>query len=218
VSDTPLFADPLYGLRYWRVTADEGGEALVGPHQHALWPPGGQWLHASCPTGHTAPAPECDCGAHAWHPRRRSVRDVLAPRGTVAGIVEAQGAIEVHEDGIRAARARPHALLVTPGCNKAMIRRLADRYGAALVEVRGPRALLAHCQEHDIGMGEDVVADLLGTGDPAQRRRATFRNDALRLVAAVAVAAVLVVLGLQVTADPPGDRTLFGRTGEIHTH
>jgi hypothetical protein len=143
---------------------------------------------------------------------------VLAPRGTVAGIVEARGAIEVHEDGIRAARARPYALLLTPGCNEAMIRRLAERYGASLVEVRGPRALLAHCREHDIGMGEDVVSELLGTGDPDERRRARLRNDALRLVAALAVATLLVVLGLQVTADPPGDHTLFGRTGEIHTH
>jgi hypothetical protein len=218
VSDTPLFADPLYGLRFWRVTSDEGGEALAGPHQNTLWPPGGQWLHAQCPTGHAAPAPGCDCGAHAWHPRRGSVRDVLAPRGTVPGIVEAQGAIEVHEDGFRAARARPCALLITPGCNEAMIRRLADRYGVSLVEVRGPRQLLAHCREHQIGMGDDVVAELLGTGDPAERRRARLRNDALRLVAAFAVAALLVVLGLQVAGDPPGDRTLFGRTGEVHTH
>jgi hypothetical protein len=218
VSDTPLFADPLYGLRYWRVTSDEGGEALAGPHQNVPWPPGGEWLHAKCPTGHAAPAPGCDCGAHAWHPRRRSVRDVLAPRGTVAGIVEAQGAIEVHEDGIRAARSRPCALLLTPGCNEAMIRRLADRYDASLIAVKNPRQLLAHCREQHIGMGEDVVCELLGMDDPAQRRRARFRKDALRLVAALAVSALLVVLGLQVAVDPPGDRTLFGRTGEIHTH
>ncbi len=198
--------------------SDEGGEVLAGPHQNALWPPGGQWLQARCPTGHAAPAPGCDCGAHAWHPRRHSVRDVLAPRRTVPGIVEAQGAIEVHEDGIRAARARPHALLVTPGCNAAMIRRLADRYGAALIEVRGPRDLLAYCREHHIGMGEDVVSELLGTGDPRQRRRAKFRHDFLRVAAALMVTALLVVLGLQLAVDPPGDRTLFGRTGEIHTH
>jgi hypothetical protein len=217
VSETPLFADPLFGLRFWRVTSDEGGELLAGPQKNTPWPPGGEWLHAQCPTGHGAPAPGCDCGAHAWHPRRRSVRDVLASRGTVAGIVEAQGAVEVHEDGIRAARARPYALLLTPGCNQALIRRLGDRYGTSLVEVSGPRALLSYCREHDIGMGEHVVAELLGT-DPNERRRASFRHDALRLAAALAVAALLVVLGLQVLADPPGDRTLYGRTGEIHTH
>jgi hypothetical protein len=217
VNETPLFADPLYGLRFWRVIVDEGGEVLAGPHQGTHWPPAGEWLESRCPTGHPAPAPGCDCGAHAWHPRRWSARDVLAPRGTVAGIVEARGAIEVHEDGIRAARARPHALLVTPGSNQALIRRLADRYDTSLVEVRGPRALLAYCREHDIGMGEDVVAELLGV-DPAERRRARFRHDVLRVAVALAVTALLFVLGAQLAVDPPGDRTLFGRTGEIHTH
>jgi hypothetical protein len=218
VTDTPLFADPLFGLRFWRVASDESGELLLGPHQHTLWPPGGEWLYARCPTGHGAPSPGCDCGAHAWHPRRRSVRDVLASRGTVAGIVEAQGAVEVHEDGIRAARARPHTLVLTPGCNETMVRRLAERYGARLIEVRGPRQLLSYCREHDIGMGEHVVTELLGTGDPHRRRRAALRQDALRLAVALAVTALLTVLGLQLMVDPPGDRTLFGRTGEIHTH
>ena len=217
MSDTPLFADPLYGLRFWRVTADASGELLVGPHQGTFWPPAGEWLQARCPTGHGAPAPECDCGAHAWHPRRKSVRDVLAPRGTVPGIVEARGAIEVHEDGIRAARARPHALIIRPGCNEAMVRRLAERYEASVVEVRGARALLAYCREHDIGMGDDVVSELLGV-NTTERRRARFRQDLLRVVAALLISALLVVLGLAVAGDPPGDRTLFGRAGEVHTH
>jgi hypothetical protein len=34
----------------------------------------------------------------------------------------------------------------------------------------------------------------------------------------VAVAALLVVAGLQVATDPTGDRVLHGRTGEIHTN
>jgi hypothetical protein len=217
VSDTPLFADALFGLRFWKVVADEGGEALAGPHQQIPWPPGGEWLRAQCPRGHVAPAPACDCGIHAWHPRRRSVRDVLAHRGRVPGIVEAQGAIEVHEDGLRAARARPHALILAPGRNAALIRRLADRYGVPVIEVRGPRELLAYCREHDIGMGEDVVSDLLGIRDPHERPRARFRNDALRVAAALLVAAVLTLIGLQVTHPPPHGTKLYGRTGEIRT-
>jgi hypothetical protein len=218
VTETPLFADPLYGLRFWRVTSDEGGELLAGPHQNAPWPPGGQWLQAQCPTGHGAPAPGCDCGAHAWHPRGRSVRDVLASRGTVAGIVEAQGAVEVHEDGIRAARARPYALILTPGRNEAMIRRLADRYGASVVEIRGPRELLAYCREQHIGMEEDVVAELLGIDDLRERRRARFRKDALRLVAALLVVGVLTAGGLTFTSKEPPGTKLYGRTGWITTH
>jgi hypothetical protein len=218
VSDTPLFADPLYGLRFWSVTSDGGGEVLLAPHRDAPWPPDGQWLEARCPTGHGAPAPECSCGAHAWHPRRRSVRDVLAPRGTVAGIVEAQGAVEVHEDGIRAARARPYALILTPGCNAAMVRRLADRYSAALVEVRGPRQLLSYCREHDIGMGEGVVTELLGTGDPRRRRRARLRHDVLRVAVALAITTLLTVLGMQLLVGPSDGHALFGREGWVQTH
>ena len=217
MNDTPLFAEPLYGLRFWRVAAADSGELLAGPHQGTFWPPAGEWLQARCPFGHDAPAAGCDCGAHAWHPRRKSVRDVLAFRGTVAGIVEARGAVEVHEDGIRAALARPHALIATPGCNRALLRRLAARYDASLVEVRGPRALLAYSREHDIGMGEDVGSDLLGV-NPTERRRARLTHDVLRVAVALVVVALLVVLGAEVAVDPPGDHKLFGRTGEIHTH
>jgi hypothetical protein len=175
VTDTPLFAEPLLGLRFWRVTADGSGESLAAPHHNTRWPPGGQWLQAKCPLGHGAPKAGCDCGAHAWHPRKRSARDVLAVRATVAGIVEAQGAIEVHADGFRAAKARPYALIALPRSNHALIHRLAERYATPIVEVAGPRALLTWCRENGIGMGEDVVADLLGT-DAAERRRASFRR------------------------------------------
>jgi hypothetical protein len=217
VTDTPLFADPLFGLRFWRVTVDHRGEWLSAPHQQTLWPPGGQWLHAKCPTGHGAPAAGCDCGAHAWHPRRHTARDVLAPRATVAGIVEGRGAIEVHEDGFRAARARPYALIVTPRSNGALVRRVAERYGASVVAVSGPGELVAWCRERDIGMNEQVVMDLLGTGDPAKRRRARFRNDALRVAGALAAAALLVILGLQITPDADADGTASGHAGQIRT-
>ena len=217
MTDTPLFADPLFGLRFWRVTVDDRGEWLSAPHQHTLWPPGGQWLHATCPTGHGAPAAGCDCGAHAWHPRRYTARDVLAPRATVAGIVEARGAIEVHEDGFRAARARPYALIVTPRSNSALIRRVAERYGASVLAVSGPGELAAWCREHDIGMDERVVMDLLGTGDPAKRRRARFRNDALRVAGALAATALLVILGLQITPDADADGAASGHAGQFRT-
>jgi hypothetical protein len=90
-----------------------------------------------------------------------------------------------------------------------------------VIEVSGAAALLSWCRERSIGMGEDVVAKLLGTGDPSERRRARLRQtwkNALRIAAAFAVAALLVVLGLELAADPPGDRTLYGRSGEVHKH
>jgi hypothetical protein len=199
VTETPLFADPLFGLRFWRVIADDRGEWLAAPHQNTPWPPGGQWLQAKCPLGHRAPAPGCDCGAHAWHPRRRSARDVLAVRRAVAGIVEAQGAIEVHEDGFRAAKARPYALIATPGSNTALVHRLAERYGTPVIDVSGPGALLSWCRERSIGMDDDVVSDLLGIGDLRERRRARFHNqirDIATVGAALGVATGLVMLGL----------------------
>jgi hypothetical protein len=221
VTGPPLFAAPLYGLRSWRVVVDEQGERLAGPHQGTSWPVAGAWLDAVCPRGHPAPAPRCDCGVHAWHPSRRSARDVLAARAVVPGIVEAQGPIEVHEDGFRAEQARPYALVLAPGRNPHLIGRLADRYDVPVVEVRGPDALLEWCREHGLGMDEEVVAELLGATDPGERRRARMRKarlDALRVAVALLVSALLVVLGLALATDPPGDRTLHGRTGEIEVH
>ena len=215
----PLFAGSLYGLRFWRVVVDDRGEWLVGPHRSTPWPAGGEWLQATCPSGHAAPAAGCDCGVHAWHPRRSSARHVLAPRATVAGIIEAQGPAEVHEDGFRAQRARPHALVLTPSRNGKLIRRLAARYDTQIVEVRGAAELLAWCRERGLGLDERVVAGLLGSGDAAALRRAQrrrYRRSALRVALVLAVAALLVVTGLTVVADPPGERTLHGRTGEVH--
>jgi hypothetical protein len=209
VSDAPLVAGSLYGLRFWRVTADDGGEYLEGPMYGSRWPTGGEWMRAACPHGHCAPAASCDCGVHAWHPRRESARDVMAVRRMVPGVLEAQGPVEVHEDGLRAQRGRPYALVAAPGRN------------AALIEADGPAALLAWCRERHLGLDENVVAELLGIGDLAERRRAKLRktrSDALRVAATVAVAVLLVALGLVVATDPPGERTLYGRTGEVHTH
>jgi hypothetical protein len=215
----PLFAGPLYGLRFWSVFVDDRGERLAGPHQRTLWPAGGEWLVATCPHGHPAPTAGCDCGVHAWHPRRSSARHVLATRATVAGVVEAQGPAEVHEDGFRAERARVYALVLTPRANAKLIRRLAERYDAEIAEVRGPGELLAWCRERGLGLDDEVVARLLGSGDAASLRRARRRRHggaALRVALALVIAALLVVAGLNLVADPPGERTLYGRAGEVH--
>jgi hypothetical protein len=221
VSDTPLVPGPLYGLRTWRVVSDGGRELLAGPHRDTPWPIAGGWLESACGrgAGHTAPAPGCGCGIHAWHPRRASVRRVLASRREVAGIVEAGGAVEVHEEGFRAERGRPHALLLVPGRNPKQIARLAATYRAEVVDVTGPDALLAWCREAHVGLDESVVVDLLGPAELENRRRARrwkTRKDAIRVAAAVLATGLLGLLGLTVLTDPPGPRVLHGRTGEIH--
>jgi hypothetical protein len=208
VTDEPLIPGPLYGLRTWRVVAEDGVERLAAPHRGITWPPG-EWLTATC-IRHDAPAADCDCGIHAWHPRRDSARRALATWREVPGIVEAEGAIEVHADGFRAERGRPYALVIAPGRNAEQIRRLAREYAVEVVEVRGPRELLAWCAERGLGMGEPVVRDLVG---PVRRRK----SGALRLAGALAVAGALVFAGLQFIPEPESGKTLKGRGGEFRT-
>jgi hypothetical protein len=220
--DTPLVATPVYGLRTWTVRGERPDERLAGAYRDAApWPAGGAWLEASCTgaEGHSAPAPQCSCGVHAWHPRARAARRILAGRREVPGIVEASGAIEVHEDGFRAQRARPYALLLAPGRNAALAHRLGEAYQVPVVEAAGPDAVLGWCEEQGLGLAPPVVADLLGAdGLEAQRwaRKAKVRATALRVTAAVGIAALLVVLGL-IATDDPGDRTLSGRAGNVGT-
>jgi hypothetical protein len=220
MSDTPLVPTAVYGLRTWSVRGERADERLAGAYRDAArWPAGGAWLDASCPKEHSAPAPDCSCGVHAWHPRPRAARRILASRREVPGVVEATGAIEVHEDGFRAERARPYALLLAPGRNAALARRLGDAYQVPVIEVADPDDVVGWCREHGLGLGEGVVANLLG-GDEleAQRRarKAKVRAGALRIAVAVVIASVLVVLGL-VATDSPGDRTLSGRAGDVRT-
>lgn len=220
MQSVPLVPTPLYGLRAWNVVGEPGAELLKGPQQGGAWPPGGQWVEAVCSQSavHQAPVKDCGCGLHAWHPTPRHARRIVAGRGEVPGIVEARGAIEVHDDGFRAQRARPFALFLLPGRNARLVNRLAEAYGVQVVDARGADDVLAFCQERGLGLDEAVVAELLGPEGEERRRAARRRQrfEALRFAAAIAVALLLVVIGLQVATDPPGDHVLNGRTGEIH--
>jgi hypothetical protein len=210
----PLVPSPLFGLRTWSVAGASGEERLTAPQQGTPWPVGGEWLHARCATAsHDAPARACACGIHAWHPSARAARRVLGTRGAIAGVVEAAGAIELHRDGFRAERARPRALLVAPRANAALIERLSAAYGAEALAVRGPRDVVAWCEARGYGLEPDVVNALLGAELVARERR-RVRVMRLRVAAALVGIAMLVAIGAAATADP-GDRTLYGRTGEV---
>jgi hypothetical protein len=220
VSDTPLFPEPVYGLRTWTVVGDRGAERLAAPQRGDAWPPGGVWAEASCARSpeHRAPADGCVCGLHALHPSRRSARRILSGRREIPGIVEARGQIEVHEDGFRAERARPYVLLLLPGRNARLLERLGKAYGAQVVEVNGADAVLTLCRERNFGLDESGVAHLLGPATAERYRRARrerMRAAALRLAAVVVLSVLLVVAGLALLTDPPGERVLNGRTGEI---
>jgi hypothetical protein len=199
MSEAPLVPGPLYGLRTWRVVTHDGHERLSAPQRGTPWTLGRGWLEATCAEAHAAPAADCRCGIHAWHPRRASARRILRSRFDLPGIVEADGAVEVHEDGFRAERARPYAFVRLPGRNPFLIDRLAAAYGAEVLDLRRPEELLAVCRERRLGLQEPVVEELLGAEALARRRRARARqrrDDALRAVVALLVIALLCVLAL----------------------
>jgi hypothetical protein len=143
---------------------------------------------------------------------------VFESRRNVAGVVEASGAIEVYEDGFRAQRGRPHALVRAPGRNTQLLERLGDAYRVPLIDAPRPGDLVGWCRERDLGLDEAVVTELLGGTAIEERRRlrrSRRRAMALRTAVALVVVALLLAIGLVVTSSP-GDRTLSGRTGEFH--
>jgi hypothetical protein len=210
----PLVPSPLYGLRTWSVVGTQGHERLAAPQRGTVWPDRGGWLTAACASGaHDAPARACACGIHAFHPGRRGARRVLGTRGAIGGVVEAEGAIELHRDGFRAERARPRALLIAPRANAELIRRLSVAHDAEPVVVRGPRDVVAWCDARGYGLAPDVVDALLGPDSVAESRRRA-RSARLRVAGVLAVIALIAGIGFAVT-DVPHGKTLNGRTGEI---
>ncbi len=216
MSDSPLVPGPVYGLRSWGVAGAPGHERLVGPYRSTPWPSGGAAFKAECSATppHEPPGTACACGLHAWHPSRAAARRVCSVRREVPGILEAWGAVEVHADGFRAERGRPHALVLLPTGNARRLERLAGTYDADLLRLDGPDALLAHCRARGLGLAEGVVAQLVGTEGLAAGRRERRRRGVLT---AVGVAAVLVLGGVAVVVDPGAEhgKVLHGRSGEV---
>jgi len=217
MSAPPLVPSPVYGLRTWAPTGAQGSERLAGPRQGTAWPTGGDWLEARCEHGHAAPAADCDCGIHAWHPAPHGARRVLSLRWEIPGVVETEGAVELHRDGFRAERARPYALFVGPLGNAARARRLADAYGIEAVAVDGADAVVAWCRARGLGLAPDVVDELLGPDALAagrRERRVRRRRMAVRVAALLGVIGALVGVGIAVGGQPE-DCTVSGRTGEV---
>jgi hypothetical protein len=181
--DEPLVPGALYGVRTWIAAGPRGEERLAGPYSGMPWPGGGAWLRAGCAldAGHAAPAAGCTCGVYGLHPRPRAARRALAVRREIAGVVEARGAVEVHADGFRAAEGRPHALVLHRRSNPFLIRRLAEVYGVAIVEIRDADALVAWCRERGLGLGGAALEALIG---PPRRPSPSWPVRALRRRAA----------------------------------
>jgi hypothetical protein len=220
MADTPtLVPGPLYGLRTWAVVGTPGEERLAGPQRGTPWPDGGAWLEAACErdTAHVAPEHDCVCGIHALHPTAANARRVLALRREVPGIVECEGPVEVHPDGFRACRGRPHALALLPGRNAGLIGRLARAYGVEVVPVRRPADLERWCRERGLGLTPAVVDEILGAGTVAEWRRTSRRRSrvtAVRIVAALLVTLALALVAASAIEGPQGPHYVYGRSGK----
>ena len=220
MTDTPLVAGPLYGLRTWVVVGSPGEERLAGPHSGTPWPAGAAWLEATCavdPT-HVAPEHDCVCGLHALHPSAENARKVLSARREIAGVVECDGATEIHPDGFRAQRGRPYALVTTPLKNPGLVERLARSYGAEVVSVDGPDDLVDWCHDRRLGFEPPVVDELVGA-DVARAWRQTKRQRSRRVVggmlAVIVLSVVLALLASLALPDPKGPHVVRGRVGEV---
>ena len=199
VSSAPLVPGPLYGLRTWRVVTHDGRERLSAPQRGTPWTLGRGLAGGDVRRG--PPRPGRGLPAAASTPGTRGAPrpgGSCSSRFDLPGIVEADGAVEVHEEGFRAQRARPYAFVRLPGRNPFLIERLAAAYGAEVLDLRRAEELLAVCRERSLGLQEPVVEELLGAEAIAERRRARARrrrNDALRVVAALLVVALACAPG-----------------------
>jgi len=217
MSEPPLVPGPIYGLRTWGVAGEHGAEYLTGPQLGAPWPASGAMLEAECAVRppHEVPGTDCECGLHAFHPRRASARRVCGMRGQVPGILEAAGAVEVHPDGFRAARGRPAALVLLRNGNARLLEHLATEYDAELLRLDGPDALLEHCRAHDLGLSEEVVAELVG--HEAVRAARRERRRLVKRFATGWAIFLVVVAGYVIVANPHTQhgKIVHGRAGDF---
>jgi hypothetical protein len=218
MAEPPLVAGPLYGLRTWAVVGPPGEERLAGPERRTPWPDGGEWLCATCDRDarHVAPEHDCVCGIHALHPDAANASRVLRLRRQVPGIVECDGPVEVHAEGFRAQRGRPHAFVLQPGRNAPLLGRLSRAYDAEIIDVRRPADLERVCRERGLGLTPAVVDEILGPETAREWRRAAQRRTRIavaRVVAALVIVLALAALAYEALPDPSGPHYVYGRTG-----
>ncbi len=169
MSEPPLFAGAVHGLRCWSVN-EHGLLFGIGNGAEMVWAPDGEPTRAFCLSSeHRAPDPDCGCGLYAFHPD--AFRGCRGPVGDVTiagGIVEAWGRIELHGCGFRAQYARPvslllpHAHLLAPE-EEQLLRAVARRYRASLVPMPKPEHAAEWCRLHGIGLEPGMVEGLVAS-------------------------------------------------------
>jgi hypothetical protein len=188
--EPPLFAGTILGLRAWTLETEvrSGEPRLAATFAEAVWEPAGAWTEARCrvpdshwPGRHRAPEPTCMCGLYAFHAREFAAQSLYEehvrpgtglmriegdgpPEGSVAGVIEAQGRIEVHESGFRAERARVKALVAGidwPPVALAQIESVAAIYRVQVLQVGSAADVLDYCSEAGQVLERDTVEELL---------------------------------------------------------
>jgi len=190
-AEPPVVPGRIHGLRQWAL------DNAKPPHLRAVvhdqpWPQYGVPFAARCVGhSHAAPSAHCSCGIYAWHPRADNAEYVFPSRdwlGSVTGIIEAWGEVEVHHDGFRAQYARPRWLVLPDRADLETRRRMAEvaaAYGAEVITCANSGELEGHCSRLGLGLDRGAVADLLpaapaeeqppyrfGTGQAGVARRA----------------------------------------------
>lgn len=150
-AEPPVVPGRIHGLRQWAL------DNAKPPHLRAVvygqpWPQGGVPFAARCVGhSHAAPSAHCSCGIYAWHPRADNAEYVFPSRdwlGSVTGIIEAWGEVEVHHDGFRAQYARPRWLVLPDRADLETRRRMAEiaaAYGAEVIACANSGELEGHC-------------------------------------------------------------------------
>jgi hypothetical protein len=93
---------------------------------------------------HDAPSGDCTCGFYAYY-EPPSYREFASTRNAILGVVVLSGAIEVHQEGMRAELIRICALGLpglresgdSPGLLRASVKGVAERLGVLTVEEEG---------------------------------------------------------------------------------
>lgn len=128
------------GFRVWTIESDGQLQSTVG---RTVWRQGENRAQCSQRLSlngdiHTAPAPGCQCGFHAYHrfvdafDHSDKLWRVLGLT-TVVGVIAASGKLEIHHDGFRAQLAEPLALLAENRHHPSQLFRAADHYSLPLL-------------------------------------------------------------------------------------
>jgi hypothetical protein len=174
-----LMTGKLHGLRTWRLVIDGHGAIRLGCFGDRSWRPNGETTWAECvPVRYlvrrrhrvASPAAGCECGLYALHPwaTRRSAmwcRTVPGDYFAVAGIIEAWGRVQVHDEGFRAQYARPTALLLIGIAGESdygrLVASVARTHLAELIEVASLEDLVGYCRDKGLGLSQQTVTSLL---------------------------------------------------------